>query len=108
TLSLHDALPILGGSGASRTISVTPVANGFGTATLTVTVKDADNATASDQFVVTVTSVNDAPTISDIADTSTAEDVAKTVNFTVGDVETLPGALTLSATSSDETVVPAA
>jgi|GEM_PF-688186 len=36
----------------------------------------------------TITSVNDAPTISDIADTSTNEDAAKVVNFTITDAET--------------------
>ena len=59
---------IFGGSGATRTVLVTPAADQFGTALITVTVTDADTGTASDTFTVTVTSVNDVPTISDISD----------------------------------------
>ena len=45
---------VFGGSGANRTVTVTPAANQFGTATITVTVKDADGGTTSDNFVLTV------------------------------------------------------
>ena len=54
---------VFGGSGANRTVTVTPAANQSGTATITVTVSDGA-LTASDTFVLTVTPVNDAPTIS--------------------------------------------
>ncbi len=50
-----------GGAGAARTVRVTPVANQFGSATITVTVQDLDGGSASDTFVLTVTSVNDLP-----------------------------------------------
>ncbi len=56
-----DANIVFGGSGASRTVMVTPAANQFGTATITVSV-DNGKTTASDTFVLTVTPVNDAPT----------------------------------------------
>src|SRR5438034_143488 len=85
-VTLHDALPIsgsssnttllpnanitFGGSGANRTVTATPGANQFGTATITVTVTDANGGTSSDTFVLTVNSVNDNPTISDITDKS--------------------------------------
>lgn len=49
-------------SGGNRTVQVTPAGNRVGTATITLTVHDADGGTASDSFVVTVNSVNDAPT----------------------------------------------
>src|SRR6185436_18970145 len=99
---------VFGGTGADRNATITPALNAFGTATITITVHDANGGIASDSFDLVVNSVNDAPTISDIANTSTDEDVAKTVTFTVGDIETLATALTLTATSSDESVVPAA
>jgi hypothetical protein len=52
---------VLGGSGANRTITVTPVANASGgPVTITVTVSDG-TASTSTTFDVTVTAVNDAP-----------------------------------------------
>src|SRR6185436_1256419 len=44
---------VFGGSGANRTVTVTPAANQTGSATITVTVSDGVN-TASDSFVLTV------------------------------------------------------
>jgi hypothetical protein len=95
-----------GGSGANRTVTVTPAANQYGSATITVTVSDGTYSTPT-SFVLTVNSVNDAPTISDIANQSTNEDVATgPISFTVGDIETAAGSLTVSGSSSDQTLVP--
>ncbi|WP_202920821.1 IPT/TIG domain-containing protein [Urbifossiella limnaea] len=61
---------MLGGSGGSRTITVTPAAGQTGTATITLTVTDAGGLTATDTFTLTVTSppppppANAAPTVS--------------------------------------------
>ena len=66
TTLVPNANIVFGGSGANRTVTVTPAANQSGTATITVTVSDGA-LTASDTFVLTVTPVNDPPTISDIA-----------------------------------------
>jgi hypothetical protein len=97
---------VFGGSGANRTITLTPAANQSGTSTITVTVTDASGTTATDKFVITVTSINDLPTISNIADQSINEDVATTIAFTVGDLETSAAALTLTGSSSNATLVP--
>ncbi len=51
----------LGGSGASRTLVITPVANAFGSLTVTLTVTDASNASTSTPIAVTILPVNDAP-----------------------------------------------
>jgi Big-like domain-containing protein/FIMAH domain-containing protein len=48
------------GSGADRTLTVTPALNQFGTATISVTVSDGA-AAASDSFVLTVTPLNHPP-----------------------------------------------
>jgi len=44
----------LGGSGANRNITLTPVAGQTGSATITVTVQDQGGKTASDTFLLTV------------------------------------------------------
>jgi hypothetical protein len=49
-----DANIVFGGSGASRTVTVTPAADVAGSATITVTVTDGDAQTANDTFLVTV------------------------------------------------------
>ena len=46
---------VFGGSGASRTVTVTPNSSGAGVATITITVTDAGGLTASDPFALTVT-----------------------------------------------------
>jgi hypothetical protein len=96
-----------GGSGSSRTVTVSPAANQLGTATITLTVSDG-SATSSTSFDVTVTSgVNTAPTISAIASQNTTAGVpVGPVGFVVGDAETAAGSLTVSAASSNPTLVP--
>jgi predicted outer membrane repeat protein len=96
----------LGGSGTDRTINITPASNQYGTTTITVTVDDGTD-TASDTFLLTVNSVNDLPTISNITDKTTNEDTATgNISFTVGDTETPATSLTVTATSSNTTLVP--
>ena len=59
--------------------------------------------------MLTVTAVNDAPTISDVTDQTTTEDTATAaLGFTVGDVETPAATLTVTGSSSNTTLVPAA
>jgi len=95
----------LGGSGPDRTVTVTPVANAFGTATITVTVSDG-TALAIDAFDLTVTGINDTPAISDISNQSVNEDeTTEEIAFTVSDVETAVGELVVEASSSDQALV---
>ncbi len=56
-----DGNIVLGGSGANRTVTITPAANLFGSATITITVIDANGGSSSDTFVLTVNAVNYAP-----------------------------------------------
>ena len=58
------------GSGATRTLTITPTANAFGTADITVTVT-AGAATMSDTLLLTVTPVADTPAVTNA---STSED----------------------------------
>jgi Tol biopolymer transport system component len=111
--SSHPALiPLTGiafsGSGANRTVTITPAADRYGTATITLTVTDLDGGTASDHFLVTVLPVNDAPTVSHLADVVTDEDVAPApIWFTVGDLETPADRLVVTAASSHPALIPA-
>ncbi len=52
---------VVGGTGASRTLTATPATNQFGTAIVTLTVTDPSARSAQDTFVLTVTAVNDRP-----------------------------------------------
>jgi hypothetical protein len=98
----------------SGTLTYTPVANAFGTATITVTVKD-DGGTANGgvdtlvrTFTVTVTPVNDAPTLDTIPGVTVTEDSPpQTVNLTgisAGPNETQN--ITITATSDNPALVP--
>lgn len=98
---------VFGGSGANRTVTISPAGNQNGTTTITITVNDGAGMTASDTFLLTVNAVNDAPTISNVADQTINEDfVLFPLAFTVGDVETSAGSLTVSGTSSNTGLVP--
>ena len=103
---IPDGNIVFGGSGASRTVTITPAADQTGTATITVTVSDGTD-TATDTFDLTVTAVNDPPTISDIGNQSTpANTPTGALAFTIGDAETAPASLTVTGSSSDQTLVP--
>jgi hypothetical protein len=98
---------VFGGSGANRTVTITPAANQFGTATITLKVTDAGGLFATDTFVLTVNPINDLPGISDVNNQWTPQDTpSAAIGFSIGDIETLPGGLNVSATSSNPTLVP--
>ncbi|MCL4298436.1 MAG: SBBP repeat-containing protein [Anaerolineae bacterium] len=97
---------VFGGSVASRTVTLTPAANQAGAAAITVQVGDG-NSTASKVFTLTVQAVNDPPTISPISDRVTPyRTAAGPISFTVGDVETAAGDLTITGTSSNQALAP--
>lgn len=89
------------GSGSNRTIMVTPTGGLQGVSKITVTATDGDNNTASRDFLVIV----GAPTITTFTNVEIAHDtVTSDIPFTVGDVEN--DTLTITATSTNETLVP--
>ena len=97
---------VFSGSGANRTVTVTPAANQNGTATITVTVSDGQSSTPTN-FLLTVNAVNDAPTITSVANQTTSTGTAiGPLSFTVGDLETAAGSLTVSGSSSNTALVP--
>lgn len=109
-----DALTLSASSGDETVVTVSMSGNlltitevGNGSATITVTANDGNGGSGSDEFVMTVNNVNDAPIVTNaIADQNEDEgfgsldlDLSTTFSDEDGD------ALTLTATSSDETVV---
>ena len=90
---------VFGGSGTSRTATITPAANAIGSANITIIVTDAGGLTATRTFLLTVTSVNDAPTITTVPAQTTDFNVPVDVSVTVGDVDSSINTVTLSATA---------
>jgi hypothetical protein len=103
-----NAALLFSGTGAARTLSIAPAPNQSGTSMITLTVSDGV-ATAVDTFVLSVSAVNDVPTISPVADQAVAAGTAAIgpLAFTVGDVETQAGSLSVAATPSNQSVVAA-
>ncbi|HYH68696.1 MAG TPA: hypothetical protein VD866_28645, partial [Urbifossiella sp.] len=102
---------VLGGSGASRTVTVTPAAGQFGSATITLTVTDGGAMTATDTFTVTVPPPppNTPPSISDVPNlTVPAGGNTGALPFTVSDAQTAAATLTVTAASSNLALVPMA
>ena len=103
----NGSIVIGGGTGATRTVTVSPEANQTGgPVTITLTVSDGD-LTGTSTFAVTVTAVNDVPTITGPGPQSVPEDGSTgALNFTVADIDNVTASLTVTATSSDELLIP--
>ncbi len=99
---------VLGGSGASRTVTVTPAANQSGSATITVTVSDG-TATASDTFNLTVNAVNDAPTLNSITNPAAISEDSGQQSVSLSGIAAGGGesqTLTITATSDNTALIP--
>ncbi len=87
---------IFGGTGANRTVTITPAPNRNGATTITVSVNDGTNTT-SDTFVLTVNAVNDEPT-ADEQTVATNQNTPLLITLTGSDVETPSADLTFDVT----------
>jgi subtilisin-like proprotein convertase family protein len=97
----------LSGTGASRSLLITPGTNlpsilttNDGTSTITITVSDG-TLQNSLPFLLTVNYVNQPPKLTGLADKTTAANVPITVNFTVSDVDSALSNLVFSASTTD-------
>ena len=96
---------VFGGSGAARTLSLTPAPNQSGSATVTITVSDGFDETTT-TVELTVTPVNDLPTITPIgAQSTTSGTPSGQIRFEVADLETAPAALVVRGSSSNAALV---
>ena len=103
-----NARIVIAGTGANRTVKVTPAENQWGTATISIQVSNG-SASATKTFVVTVTAVNDLPAVAGfdtvVSYTENSAPVLLDSNATVTDVDDSFSAgakLTLSLTAGTE------
>jgi hypothetical protein len=86
-------------TGSLRTVKVIPAANQYGTARITLTVRDAQGVTATSYFNITVDPVNDVPLNGD-REFTVVEDVEKQLDVLTGidpDYATMPEDITITA-----------
>jgi DNA-binding beta-propeller fold protein YncE len=106
TTLVPNANIVVGPTGSVRSLQITPAAELSGSTTITVRVSDS-NWFAEETFVLTVDNVNDPPTASPIGPHSTAEDATTNpIALTVGDIDSPVADLIVTATSSDQAIVP--
>ena len=107
--SIDNASITNSGTGSTRTLVITPKANLSGTNTVSLSVDDNLGNTNTSTFQFVVTPVNDVPTISALSNKSTQAAIGTgPIAFTVADVETAATSLIVTATSSNNELVPAA
>jgi len=106
TALVPNSAIIFSGSGANRTVTITPVGTLSGSATITVRVSDGALST-SRAFVLSVTPENLPPTVTPLA-SRTVESPASTgpIAFTISDTQTAASRLVVSGTSSNTALVP--
>lgn len=108
---LNNSGLVLGGSGANRTLTITSTAGVTGTVEVPLVVNDGQLAAVT-YLQVTIQAasqgaVNFRPEVSWIADQRTTLGVAvSNIAFTVSDVETVAASLTVTAASSNTTLLP--
>ena len=95
----------LSGNTADRRVTLLPMADRFGQATITIRVSDGD-LEASTSFQVTVSGVNDLPSISDIEPLILEEDGSAQFEFRVSDLETANDQLEVGISSSNTALFP--
>lgn len=95
---------VFGGSGASRTLVIYPIAGQFGVTAITLTVTDEAGNSGQTAFQLTVTQTGASPpTIGSILAASTRVGTISTpASFTVGDPVDDPATLTVTATSANQ------
>ena len=112
---IADPVVIYTSSDEAGSLTFTPPADQSGTAVITVTVEDGgldedlgtpgDNRTVSQTFQVTVSAVNDAPTLDALDDLTIDEDAGQQtvdlVGITAGGGEDQPLAVTASSDNTD-------
>ena len=97
----------ISGEGADRVISADPVANQSGAAIITVTARDPQGKTTSRDFDLTVSSINDLPSISGFVDVRIPEDhPGLSIPFRIADIETAPSKIQVTVSAANRDLFP--
>lgn len=103
--ALDAAVPASGAK--DRTFTITPALNQSGKVTIALKVRDSKDATSTQEVVVDVQPVNDAPLLGAIAPVTIAQDgVSGSIVLSVEDVDGDVSRLTFSLVSSNPALVP--
>ena len=106
TSLLTKAKMVLGGSGADRTLTLTPVADRSGSLSFTITVSDSGGLSVTKTVNLTINAVNDAPVISTIADRTINEDTSSgVIGFAISDVDSVLDGCEVTVSSSNQAVI---
>lgn len=98
---------VLGGSGAIRTVTLTPAADQTGSALITITVSDGEESD-SELFLLKIVAVESdlPPTISNISDQTIEENTStEPLPFSVSDSDGVGASLVVTASSSNQALV---
>jgi hypothetical protein len=94
------------GTGASRSLTLTPSLGNTGAAVIQVTVTDGDGDVATTWFNFTVNAGNEAPTVTPPANTNMLANTVLALDFPIGDDHTPVNTLSASAFSGNTSLVP--
>ena len=96
------------GAGSTRFLAITPGLHKYGSSTITVIATDDALESSTNTFTLNVTFTNYPPTFSSVATNRTIREDAGSTNilFAIGDVETALSNLTVTATSTNTTLIP--
>jgi len=99
---------VFSGSGTNRLLSITPGLHKSGTTTITVIATDSQPASTTNTFTLTVTFTNYPPVFLTYIGNLTRNENAHSTNlsFSISDIQTASSNLTVSATSTNTSLVP--
>ena len=100
---------ITGGTGGSRTVSITPEANASGTTTILLSVRDLNNGTITETFDITVNPVNDPPTLDPISNPVAVDEDADVQTIGLSGISSGSGetqTISIRASSDNPSLIP--
>ncbi|MGC3957145.1 MAG: hypothetical protein QM813_04020 [Verrucomicrobiota bacterium] len=108
TTLVPNANLVPSGAGGTRFLAITPALHKYGSATITVIATDDNLESSTNTFTLNVTYTNYPPTFTSVATNRVIREDAGSTNilFAISDVETAVAGLTVTASSTNTTLVP--